>query len=311
MILNNLPCFAGRSSWSSVSRTPEVDLNQNWKTPKRSVNLKRTELPTSSYEMEENLNSGENYGSEPARSSCKFCKRGVKRAYRLRKHEENCYFKVPTNLANSGVRVTKIRLIDKCEALAAKAKLLSIEDSYEYNSIALLCVPGVFPLVFPGSSHFGRKVPPIIKKTADNKSLNILNKLLALNGEVTLDKHIILVEESSGLEIYLRPQLLIPDNPHLVIKYEDKNKTTLSLHTEQKLEDSSSDESDDDDVEEVLNLSVAVNDLEEHPDTDTNPDDNLLCCDGIYQQEFFSSYCHLFSDESLLFGGFDEASAGT
>ena len=97
-------------------------------------------------------------------------------------------------------------------------------------------------------SHFGSKVPPIIKKTVHNESHHILNKLLLLNGEVTLNNHIILVEESSEVEVYLGPKLLIPDSPQLLIKYQDQNITTLSFKSEQTFENSSSEDSDDNDI---------------------------------------------------------------
>ena len=129
----------------------------------------RAELITSFNECEDNFEKNNNEtdaknAATEIRTTCKFCKQKVSRVYRLKKHENGCLFKVPRNLLSSGVKVCRVRLIEKCENLASKSKLLSIEDSYEYNSLASLCVPGVFPLVFPGSSHFGSKVPPIIKK---------------------------------------------------------------------------------------------------------------------------------------------------
>ena len=179
-------------------RTPDMDMNQNWKTPRRKVRSRSAVqlLETNTGDEDDNLELDFGEYETETKSSCRFCKQKITRVYRRRKHEETCEFQVPRNLITSGVKVSKVKLIENCETLASKLRLLSIEDSYEYNSIALLCVPGVYPLVFTGKSHFGNKSPPILKKTGYNQSFNILMKLLHLHGEVTLNNHIILVEEN-------------------------------------------------------------------------------------------------------------------
>ena len=286
-------------------RTPDMDMNQNWKTPRRKVRSRSAVqlLETISGDEDDNLEEDFGENETETKSSCRFCKQKITRVYRLRKHEKTCEFQVPRNLITSGVKVSKVKLIENCETLASKLKLLSIEDSYEYNSIALLCVPGVYPLVFTGKSHFGNKSPPILKKTGYNQSFNILVKLLHLHGEVTLNNHIILVEENHDTEIYLGPHLLIPDSPKIVIKFSDENITKLSLKPEDKSEESISEGSDFAD-EEVVDLSVTVNAFEDQPpmsipvlDLD---DDDLLRSDGRYSEDVLNCCAHMFSNNPLM-----------
>ena len=231
-----------------------------------------------------------------AEDRCKFCQIKIKRIYRLRKHEENCSFQVPKNLKSCGVQISRIKLTENCEILADKLRFVSVEDRYEYNSIANLCVPGIFPLVFSGMSHFGSKPPPILRKTAYNQSFHVLKKLIQSRGEVTLNNHVILVDEVSGTEIYFGPKLLIPDSPKLHIKYSDQNITRVSLKPEEKTDDESSSEGSETD-DDIVGLNVEDPFPISNDEVDAS-DDDLGAPVGRLSQDVLNCLAHMFPEDS-------------
>ena len=180
---------------------------------------------------------------------CNYCKTVIQRSDKLRQHVKDCYFKVPGHLEAYEIQPFKVRILKKCHDLASTCKLLSIENSYEYNEAVSACVPGVYPLVFPGPSHFGKHYPPILKLTAGYESITILYKILSFRKEITLKNHIILVEEDTKNEIYLGPRILIPDKSNLDIKYQDQNVTVLTLKSNSCCIDASSDDDTSGDME--------------------------------------------------------------
>ena len=100
-----------------------------------------------------------------------------------------------------------------------------------------------------------------LRKTAVNQSLQILKKLLLLHGRIILSNHVILIDDKSGIESYLGPDLLIPKSPQFVILNSDPNSTTLSLKEYNKTETSSDD--GEDSSEEAVDLFVSNNNYEE------------------------------------------------
>ena len=192
-------------------------------------------------------------------SICKFCHQGIKSSYRLSFHEISCTFQVPQILLqDSNVCIPRVRILENCEKLKDVIGYACVEDLYEYNNLARLAIPGIYPLVFLGTSHFGGKCPPILLKTANNRSQEILMKLLHLHKSLTLHNHIILVDEKSGTESYLGPNLLIPDSINLTVKFSDFNVTTLELINKGN---DVSDESESDDEE----IEITVDNTEDTP----------------------------------------------
>ena len=139
-----------------------------------------------------NIRSSDTAAIHSRRSFCKFCHQVFLMQYRLNVHEENCSFQVPQSLKNQCIMIPRVRMVPNCENLMNMLGYACIEDLYHYNSLASLCVPGIFPLVFLGQSHFGNKAPPILQKTAFNKSMEVLAKLLDFHNELTLSNHMIL-----------------------------------------------------------------------------------------------------------------------
>ena len=162
---------------SPILQEPCLDMNANWKTPTSSIKGLANNRNARSFEVEVIHNEI---------SSCKFCHQVYKTQYRLSVHEETCTFKVPQILKDGCFKIPRIRIVPNCENLTDMLGFACVEDLYHYNSLASLCIPGIFPLVFLGQSHFGNKPPPILKKTAFNRSMDILIKLLDLHKEVTL-----------------------------------------------------------------------------------------------------------------------------
>ena len=200
-------------------------MNANWKTPTSSIKGAANNRNVRCFEVEVVHNE---------RSCCKFCHQVYKTQYRLSVHEETCTFKVPQILKDGCFKIPRIRIVPNCENLTDMLGFACVEDLYHYNSLASLCIPGIFPLVFLGQSHFGNKPPPILKKTAFNRSMDILIKLLDLHKEVTLSNHIILFDESTGIESYLGTRLLIPESPRIQVLFCDVNVTKVGFMTERE-----------------------------------------------------------------------------
>ena len=211
-----------------LTPSPQLESSPHWRTPKRL--FKRKSQNNNDQKLE-----------------CKFCKQSFRRLYSQKLHEESCSFKVPPELAF--IQVPRVRIVQQCEKLASMLNFTCVEDLYEYNVLASLCVPGIYPLVFSGQSH-SPKIPPILKKTAYNRSLDILFKLLRLHGEVTLRNQLILIDETSNMEIFLGPQLLIPESSSRIeILRSDMNTTTVALKPHEDSEETSEDSEGDEDVE--------------------------------------------------------------
>ena len=121
-----------------------------------------------------------------------------------------------------------------------------------------------------------------LRKTAVNQSLQILKKLLLLHGRIILSNHVILIDDKSGIESYLGPDLLIPKSPQFVILNSDPNSTTLSLKEYNKTETSSDD--GEDSSEEAVDLFVSNNNYEEPHHTilaeDLEMDGSLFTSNG-------------------------------
>ena len=248
---------------------------------------------------------------------CRFCYAVNIDASKFKRHEEACIFKLPKVLSLSSIKIPQVRLLANCEILNNLLGYASVEDLYKYNEIARICVPGVYPLIFPGKNHFGRTVPPIVNKTAYKKSFNILMKLLKLDGEVVLNNHLVLVDDKTGQESYLGPRLLIPEsNRQIEVKSEDNSKTCFVLRKYQAEEKSFSSDESDSDVDDPDEEVLTVND-EQNPIV-CEQDDELLPCeiaeedvnylskwladqeDGINGRGFYS-LCNIWIINSIIF----------
>ena len=255
----------------------EVDMN--WNTPRCSNKMNNSE------------------------SKCKFCHQGITSSYRLRFHETSCIFQVPQALfQDPSVCIPRIRIIENSEKLKDVLGYACIEDLYQYNSLTRLAVPGVYPLVFLGTSHFGGKCPPILFKTAYNRSQEILMKLLHLHESLTLNNHVILVDEKSGVESYLGPNLLIPDSSNITVMFSDFGITTLKLSNLSN--DGVSDESESDDEDIELTVDNIENETLDKVSFQHPEDEFLLSSDSI-STDAIRCLETMFSD-SLQCGGTDD-----
>ena len=243
------------------SSSPKLESSLQWRTPKSRFKSKPQHNVVQKLE-------------------CKFCKQSFRRLYSQNLHEESCSFKVPPELAF--IEAPRVRIVQQCEKLASMLNFNCVEDLYEYNLLASLCVPGVYPLVFSGQSHFGSKIPPILKKTAFNRSLDILLKLLRLHGEVTLRNQLILIDETSNIETFLGPQLLIPESPRIEILRSDMNTTTVVLKSSEDSEETSDESEDDEEVEISFNLTQSDC---APPQPDAHVVDDGLLSDGRWPEE--------------------------
>ena len=264
---------------SDVPEQNEPDLNDNWKTPKSS----RHSMVFGSVSS-----SGSDKNKLDDKSECHFCKQKFVRSYRRHLHEESCIFKLPEMFKEASIlcQIPRLKLIKHSERLTNMLGYACIEDLYLYNQLASLCVPGIYPLVFLGKSHFFNKTPPIVKKTAFNKSLDILMKLLRLHSKVTLYNHLILVDETSGAETYLGPRLLIPESQRFHITDSDTSTTTVALKPVESSEDSDED-SDEMDDDEDITVTIRYEDENSVPESSSQPagEETLLCDDGLSEED--------------------------
>ena len=157
--------------------------------------------------------------------------------------------------------------------------------------------------------HF-RKVPEVLKKTAFTQSMNILMKLLRLHGDVELRNHLLLVDEETGYETYLGPQLLIPDQRLIVIKHTDDNFTKVSLKKDAQIDETSSESDMDDDADaddKVVDLVVTTNAIE---DSTPLPIDDLDSDDGNDSERILNTYACLFNLNTFASGSDGGVEAG-
>ena len=229
-------------------------------------------------------------------TACVYCGISVSRPYRLTVHLEKCIFKIPEYIESSNhMQIPRIKIVKDYKKLSNMLNFAAVEDLYEYNKTAGLCIPGVYPLVFLGPAHFGRRIPPIIDKTASYKSFDILFRLLRLHGKVTLHNSLIILDERTGQESYLCPRLLIPQSPKVEVIAGDISTTTVAL--KKVLEDDSSSydeniESNEDDELVVIYPTESEREPEHHtPPLNENEDlltvENLPIEHRLYLQNMF------------------------
>lgn len=267
------PCPLDSSFGSpNVETQNDLETPPDWKTPTSSFRRKvfRTEA-------------GGEGDPSVLFSQCRYCGQTFARLYRCNLHEETCTFKVPQTLKE--LNIPRIRIVKNSEKLSKVLGYACIEDLYEYNSMVSVCVPGIYPLVFLGHSHFGSCIPPIIKETASNKSFDILLKLLRLHGKVALHNHVILVDENSGNESYLGPQLLLPNSPRIEILNSDIRMTTVKLKPLEEVGDTSEDSDDVDDEEEVSVYYLEGEEVVQHHSLHPVEDVEILSEDALTEED--------------------------
>jgi hypothetical protein len=126
---------------------------------------------------------------------------------------------------------------------------LSKEDIVKLCTLQNWSLPCYYPIVFPHQHRSGRTggVPLIDTMTASNFSGPLLKKMLDLEREIKLPKHIILKDEASGLISYLSPKILEPTSEFSYTETSDSFLVSFADSTEHhdKSGDISAHEEDD------------------------------------------------------------------
>ena len=83
-------------------------------------------------------------------------------------------------------------------------------------------IKGVYPFTFPGRRRYGRQGPPPLfyLHTAGKESKKMLKAMLKVES-VTLPKHMLLVDERTGLRAHLKPDVLCPPGSFDVVETSD------------------------------------------------------------------------------------------
>ena len=153
------------------------------------------------------------------------------------------------------------------------------EDLVKLCMLQDWCIPGIYPFVFPHNIRSGSigPVPLLESHTASNKSTNLLNKMLQIEPEIKLPKHIVVQDEEAGVTAYLTANVLTPatgtfkiheTTDHYIVSHahkpETKNKDTIA-DPNNPSEDSDSDE---------------CNDFDKDTDSESDLSDVLYACQG-------------------------------
>ena len=76
-------------------------------------------------------------------TACVYCGISVSR---LTVHLEKCIFKIPEYIESSNhTQIPRIKIVKDYKKLSNMLNFAAVEDLYEYNKTAGLCIPGVYP----------------------------------------------------------------------------------------------------------------------------------------------------------------------
>ena len=150
--------------------------------------------------------------NDPGNRKCKYCLWEFYSHAEMNRHlrQNRCIFQFrPSdhNMADYCV----LRRPPNYNQTAAILSQLTIADRVKMCRLNCWAMPGLWPLVFPGTHRQRFQTPRIINEmTAAGESTNILRSLLRTEARVELPKQIVVIDEESNIQSILPSEVLRP-----------------------------------------------------------------------------------------------------
>ena len=152
------------------------------------------------------------------------------------------------------------------------------EDLVKLCILQNWCIPGIYPFCFPHrirSSNFGSV--PLLETTASKSSTNLLNKMLLVDTEIELPKHIVIQDDDAGALAYLSVNVLTP-TPGLFVVRETLDNFIVSKASKPENESKDNEVNPNDTLEG--SSSDECDNFDNDADSESDLDDVVYACQG-------------------------------
>ena len=194
--------------------------------------------------------------------------------------QHHCTFHYnPQTCKDNNINVTVLKPPRNMKQTRDILQQLCQEDIVKLCILQNWCIPGIYPFCFPHqirSSILG-SVPLLETYTASNNSTNLLNKMLLLETEIELPKHVVIQDEDAGVTGYLSVNVLTP-SPGAFTVQETLDHFIVSKASKPENESKDTEANPNDSLEG--SYSDEYDNLDNDADSESDLDDVLYACHG-------------------------------
>ena len=149
--------------------------------------------------------------SENDKNECHSCLFSFRNRRDLKRHHCNFHYD-PIYCRQNYITPVFLSPPKKVEETRNLLSQLCVEDQVKLCRLQGWCLPSIFPLCFSYTQRSGRQgeIPLLSSLTAASESVNILKKMVKLEGEVMLPKNIVIKDKERGITAHLSVEILTP-----------------------------------------------------------------------------------------------------